>query len=144
MIGDLLFGAAVLLTGAILLVWHVAEWRSAQRRTLDPGDLAFGRRRFRRRVETSSLILLLGVAVLFGSAFDVLNVFYWAAVLLVLLGIVLLAGADVLALHCHYGRKQHGDRVQLARLLLLLRRSSREPRTNGEPRDQNPRPVDEA
>jgi hypothetical protein len=113
----LIVAAILLAIGISMMASHVRSWRRQQAdTTLDERDLAYYRRRFRRRMQMSAILAILGVLIGLG---DVMLPFqkrhpipvslYWIGVLL-LTGWVILLGFGDLWSTAAYGR------VELARV----------------------------
>ena len=123
-----IFSALVMLSAAGLLGWHVRTWRTAQRTVTDAAELDFRRRQFRRRMQTSAMLGLLGPGVLIGRLLVTLRpepiviLIYWGVVLLVLIWISLLAIVDVWATRFHFGRVQEHLLLEQAKLRAELQR----------------------
>jgi hypothetical protein len=61
---SLAFGAALLIAGGALFRWHFAAWNAYRRDgTLADRERSFYRTQFRRRVQISVLIVLMGILV---------------------------------------------------------------------------------
>jgi hypothetical protein len=122
------FSAVIVLAAAGLLAWHIRTWRAVRVRRVDRAELDFRRRQFRRRVQASAMLGLLGPAVFFGSLMMVYRLrplaitLYWLAVIVVLGWLALLALADVLATKQYFGRVQDHYTVEQAKLRAELRR----------------------
>jgi hypothetical protein len=122
------FSALIVLAAAGLLVWHVRAWHAVRRRRADPAEFDFRRRQFRRRIQASAMLGLLGFAVFFGGLMMVYRLrplaitLYWLAVIVVLAWLALLALADVLATKHYFGRIQDHYAVEQAKLRAELRR----------------------
>lgn len=123
-----LFSAVIVLAAVALLVWHVRAWRAVRGRHADPAEFDFRRRQFRRRVQASAMLGLLGLAVFLGGLMMVYRLrplaitLYWLAVIVVLGWLALLALADVLATKHYFGRIQDHYTVEQAKLRAELRR----------------------
>lgn len=123
---DLLSSALVALllmaVSAGLTVWHAKTWHAAQAEPLEPADRDFRRRQFRRRMQTSGMVGVVGVAIFLGTvltpwvASPLFAFVYWAAVLLLLVWLVLLALADLLASRFHFSRMRSQNVVEQAKL----------------------------
>jgi len=115
------------LAGALgLLVWHVRSWRAQQAAGLDPRALEYHRRQFRRRMQTSSMLGLVALSLPFGvwilPLWPKVGVFYWGAVLFVLLWLGALGLVDMWATKHYYGRLRDHYRIEKAKLEAELRR----------------------
>lgn len=103
------------------LAWHVVEWRKSRRHETDPTEYDFYFRQFRRRLQASAMIGLLGAAIYFGSlispqASPLAFVLYWLGVVLLALWLLLLALADAIATRAHLGRLQRRSLSKLGEL----------------------------
>ena len=137
------FAVAIVLvaTSVALIVRHVRVWKGLKSEALDERELNFRRRQFRRRVQTSAMIGLLGVAIVVGQLLmDIVksprfHVYYWIGVLALLLWIVLLAVADMVATSAYYSRERSDLAVGHAKLQIELRKARERAgrRHNGKP-----------
>jgi hypothetical protein len=119
----------LLLTCAVaLIVWHVRTWRDAREETLDSSELDYRRRQFRRRIQTSTLLAILAVAIFVGEVLTPqvgtrqFAVIYWGCVLLVLACVGVLAVADIAASRAHFSRLHQQHRAEQAKLRSELHR----------------------
>lgn len=104
----LLFGTALFVLGLCLMRWHVSSWR-AQKHDLNLADEQRDHyyRRYRRRMQASGLIALLGVLLPVGVALPVLKQapglwsVYWVGVLLLSLWVILLGIGDFFSTVSH-------------------------------------------
>ena len=116
-----IFSAAVLLAGLGLAVWTILGRRRFQRRGPgEPGETAFRRRQFRRRLLAAGLCTLAGLLMLVGTwwpgrdAPAYLALAYWGFVALVVLWMLLTALADMLASWHYFGKlTEEADLEQL-------------------------------
>lgn len=121
---------AVILLAVGLLVSHWRTWRSTMTQAAGEAERNYQRRRFRRRMQTSAMLALAGVALVIGQLipprmFPTLFVFFWTGVVLLLFWVVLLALADAAATRNHVGRLQRersAERSRLEEELLRLKR----------------------
>ena len=130
-------------TSVALIVRHVRVWKRLKKEELDERELNFRRRQFRRRLQTSAMIGLLGVAIVVGQLLlrDAVKpllkfqVYYWIGVLALLLWIVLLAVADMVATSAYYSRERSDLAVGHAKLQIELRKARERAgrRHNGKP-----------
>ena len=118
-----------------MMVMHARSWRSAQARGPEEAELNFRRRQFRRRMQSSAMLGLLAVAVFVGQLIKTpaLAVVFWAATLLLLVWVGLLAVGDILATKFHFGRMRRDYLIEQAKLEAELRRI-RDLRRNGKGR----------
>ena len=136
--------AAVMGVGLILLgVWfmqlHLRAWRRhAADDSLDDAERTFYRRQFRRRMQASGIIALIGVMVPVGDSIipwraDDVSVatLYWLFVLALTCWVLLLAMGDLVATRAHsraslsrLQRKQRELQAEADRLRSQMRRTS--------------------
>jgi predicted lipid-binding transport protein (Tim44 family) len=143
----ILLPTVLLLAALAMLYSHLRAWREYQRQPLENDERDYRRRQFRRRMQSSTMLGLLGVGLGAGQALMLwfpspfwLGVF-WAAMLLGLLWVGLLALADAWETRHFYGRRQCQCLIERAALEAKLRRIQ-EGRGNGKPRD-NTSPLGE-
>jgi len=121
--------------------WHVRSWRVQRASDLDPKELDYRRRQFRRRMQTSALLALIAVALPIGVWITPIRpaagVIYWAGVLLLVAWVALLAVIDIWATKYYYGKLRDTYRIEQARLQAELRRIQ-SGRGNGKPRAAYP------
>ncbi len=164
LVASLVLAAVLLACAGGLLVWHLLSWRADQRRGLDPNEREFRRRQFRRRMQTTIMLALLAASLPIGHQLVILGrgagpqswwlkaaVIFWAAVLVLLVWLVLLATADIWASKFFYGRLRDRNQLEQTRLKAQLwklrqRRQRIEPERlrktgsggNGDPRAPRP------
>ena len=134
---------AVILLAIALLVSHWRTWRSAGLHSTNESERSYQRRRFRRRMQTSAMLALAGVALVIGQlippqAHPSLFVFFWTGVVLLLFWVVLLALADAAATRSHVGRllrERTAERSRLEQELLRLKRRKSDDLPPGPPGD---------
>ncbi len=122
MFSRLLLPLIVFLIAAGLLWWHMREWREAQECNLDDNERRFRARRFRRRMQASGMLALIGVAIAGGQTIDArqhpsLFVYFWFGVIVLVFWTCALALADALSSHLQVTRnlrQHHIVRAQLA------------------------------
>lgn len=108
-------GGCLLLAGLALMRSHARTWRDQkQDATLDELDRRHYHARYRRRMQTSALIAVLGVLLAAGDAFIPANAprlfaVYWIGVLVLASWVVLLGLGDMASTGAH-------SRVALARI----------------------------
>jgi UDP-N-acetylmuramyl pentapeptide phosphotransferase/UDP-N-acetylglucosamine-1-phosphate transferase len=119
--------AILLATSVALVVRHVRVWKRLKAEELDEREYIFRYRQFRRRLQTSVMIGLMGVAIVVGQVLMDLGVswrskvWYWIGVLGLLLWILLLAVADAVATSAYYSRERSDLAVEHAKLQVELR-----------------------
>lgn len=126
-------GGCLIVLGAVMLAAHVRAWRKQQAEVdLDESDRRHYRTRFRRRMQTSGLILVLGVLIplgdwLFVLGRPVVSTLFWVGVLVLVGWVVLLGIGDLLATKAHSRvslSRLHVKQRQLEQELAALRRRS--------------------
>jgi len=104
----------LLAVGWGLLAWHILEWRAARSLAADDAALRFARSRFSRRLQTSSLIVVLGLLVPWSPHITTPKwlALFWLLVLLITLWILCLAIGDLIIVRLHVQRRHHAERVK--------------------------------
>ncbi|MGA2034252.1 MAG: hypothetical protein ABSG68_18560 [Thermoguttaceae bacterium] len=144
----------LLACASALIVSHLRAWRSAAGRQVDPEELDYCRRQFRRRMQTSLILALLAVAIFAGELltpwvgtkqFKQFAMFFWGGVMVALLWVAVLAVMDLMATRRYYSQVRRSHRQEQAKLQTELRRlRSRDsngkarlerPKSNGQPRE---------
>jgi len=137
------FVSAFLLVCAIALIFsHIRAWRRVREQDCPPKELDYHRRQFRRRMQTSVMLGLLAVALFVGQLLTgppLFMVLFWAALLLLIVWMGLLAAADIMATRQHFGRLRHEHLLEQAKLQAELRRIQ-SARSNGKAKHKKPRP----
>ncbi len=123
----IILSVVLLVIVALLVYTHVRTWRAAQDEVSDADDLDYYRRQFRRRMQASTMLGIVAVAMAAGVAIPhkempSLFVFYWCGVIVLVVWIGLLAAADMLATRFHISRSMGGRHVEHAQLQAELRR----------------------
>jgi hypothetical protein len=96
--------ATLLAASAGLLAWHVKTWREADHGGLGEQERTFHARRFRRRLQASAMLGIIGLLLL-GELWlkdPRTMLFYWSGVLLLVVWLLLLAASDWLASRLHF------------------------------------------
>jgi UDP-N-acetylmuramyl pentapeptide phosphotransferase/UDP-N-acetylglucosamine-1-phosphate transferase len=121
--------SAILLVAAIvMIVSHIRTWRRFRDAETNDEDRDYRWRQFRRRMQTSAMLGLIGVATLVGYILTLwLNSplftgIYWLVVLLVVLWTCLLALADVWATKHYFGRIHDRCLIEQAKLRAEIQR----------------------
>ncbi len=115
-----------------------AELAQAQMAEMAAGELDFYRRQFRRRIQTSALLGILAVMIFLGELLalwvnsHVFFFIYWAAALVLVVWVALLAAADIWATQYHFGQLRQKCLVEQAKLHAEIRRVQ-SIRGNGKP-----------
>ena len=94
-----LFGLSLVVISAVLLWWHTNNWQVAKSRIEKDSERLYTWRQFRRRVQASSMLGVVGIAVVLGQYIPIspTALIYWFIVVLVVLWIILLALADLVS-----------------------------------------------
>jgi hypothetical protein len=118
--------AIVALSGA-LIVRHIRQWRAEQAGDHDAGERRYHRGRFRRRMQSSAMMLLAGAAMHVGQLIPrerpALYVYFWCGVAVLVLWFMALALADILSTRLHVARLVHRRTVEEAALRAALARA---------------------
>jgi hypothetical protein len=141
--------SVVLIASAVgLMVWHVRAWHAAQSASPDQREIKYRYGQYRRRMQTSAMLGLLGVLIFIGQLAMVwidsrlFAVIFWGGVLLLLLWMGLLAVADMVATQQHFSRLRTDYLVERARLQAEARRlqagtNGKAPKQESPARDEN-------
>ena len=128
-LSSVLVSVALCVSSAGLMVWHVRAWKRLQSAGIDPRERDFRRRQYRRRMQTSAMLGVLGVAIFVGQllmawpASQMFLVLYWSGVVVLVLWLALLALADMAATGFYYGREKNRCVVEQAKLQNELRQA---------------------
>jgi hypothetical protein len=143
---DLLWSALVsgliVAAAAAMIVGHLRAWREARDQVVDTRQRDFRWRQFRRRMQTSVMLGLLGLAIFCGRLLmlfpiaPVLLTLFWIGVLLLLAWVALLAGVDIWATKYHFGRMRSDYLIEQTKLQAELYRL-RNARRNGQAADED-------
>lgn len=124
----LLVSILMLATTAGMLYSHVRAWREYQQQQLDAEEYDYRRRQFRRRMQTSAMLGILGIAIFVGYVLTLwlkspeFTVIFWIAVIMVLLWTCLLALVDIWATKHHFTRMRDHCLVEQAKLRAEIQR----------------------
>lgn len=130
----LLFFAAGWLIDSHLRTWSKVQKNQGQ---LEPNELDYRRRQFRRRMQTSAMLGMIGIAILVGQLISLLPiprllvVLFWGGVMLMAIWLGMLAIADMVSTRFYFARLKQNYMAQEARLQAELRRLQRT-RGNGQ------------
>lgn len=118
---------SILAVAGALVAWHVRAWRRAKSARLSAGDLKFAFEQYRRRMQTSAMLGLVGTLIFAGQwvTAPLAVLLYWLGVVVLIVWIMLLAGADMLATRLHFAQaetEQHLKQVKLHAALEAERR----------------------
>lgn len=141
----------VAMVGAALWLIHVhwEHWQEADADTsLSPRDRDHLKRRHRRRMQTSTMFGVVGIAIFAGRLFplddpSVPAFLYWTGVLLLVLWMALLAMADIVATRVHFNvqrRKAEGERARLEAKLRRFEEERSEESDFGDSAEESPGP----
>ncbi|MBC8354662.1 MAG: hypothetical protein H8E66_21910 [Planctomycetes bacterium] len=102
----LVFAAFLLGASGILLLVHMRAWGRSQNEQLDEGALDFRRRQFRRRMQASAMIGVVGITVVVGLAVTdpLMTAILWFIVLSLVVWMLLLAFADMVSSFFYYSQ----------------------------------------
>ena len=123
----ILFSAALLSLVIVLLILHVRAWRRISSEAPEPHELRFAWRQFRRRMQASTMLGIIALAIPLGALIPhrerpSLFVFYWFAVALLVIWVLVLAMLDMLATARHGIRISRRNLVEQAKLRAQLER----------------------
>jgi hypothetical protein len=138
-----LFSLLLLGVSVVLMYLHWRAWKVFQQGELPPAEFDYRRRQFRRRMQASGMIGIVGLALFAGVAFFlgreslvpwiedlVVIVTYWFAVLLVTVWMFLLAFVDMWATRRYLTRICEDDLLAQTRFHADLYRQKRANREN--------------
>ena len=130
----LLFAAALLALSGTLIVRHVLVWRRADHGGLSDADFRFYKSQFRRRMQTSALLGIVGLLALadLWIASVTGRAVLWGVVLLLVLWAVILAASDWLASRLHFDKQLSAHAVEHALLKREIDKYRREKDRSGE------------
>lgn len=127
MLPVILVSLFVILLSSGLTVWHIRSWEAAREEDLDKPEREYRWDQFRRRVKASTLLALVGVAMM-GSTLisnQVALAFFWVGVICLLLWIVLIAILDVAATRRYFSAMRRDHKTQRAELEAEIHRLQR-------------------
>lgn len=129
---DFWMSLAICVALVALALWlvrvHWEHWQEVDAdSSLPPWERDHLRRRYRRRMQTSTMLGFVGVAVLAGRLFppdepSLVTILYWTGVILLVLWMGLLALADMIATRIHYGIQRRKTDSERDRIEAQLRR----------------------
>jgi len=119
-----LVAAVIILASVGLMWWHLRVRREYRQTELPPKEYDFHRRQFRRRIQTSAMLGILGILIAASSIVEppMVKVLFYVAMLGLTLWIVLLALADAFSSRMHFDRLRNDCLVERARLEIEARR----------------------
>jgi hypothetical protein len=141
-----LFALVLWTAAAWLMNSHLRDWREVLRKKdeLEQEEFDFRRQQFRRRMQTSAMLGVVGTAMLAGGLLmliwphPLVVTVFWGGVMLLVLWLGLLALADMAWTRFHFSRLKRNHLAEEARLQAELRRLKRT-RGNGQADDQRGR-----
>lgn len=124
---SILVAITLLVLSVCLLAGHSKGWRRQREGELDEKAFDFHRRQYRRRMQASGMIGIVGLAVLGGILIDrlddaMLSVGYWSAVLFIVAWVGALAIADAAASRFYYDHVRSDHQAEHAALKAELDR----------------------
>lgn len=138
----ILIAVLLILFSSGLTVWHIRAWESARAKDLEDRERAYLWAQFRRRLKASTLLALVGVAMLAAELIEhnTARLVIWLVMTVLLLWIVLVALLDMSATR-RYFRDLRRDHLDQQRELQSQIRQIHRRQSNGHaaPDDQ---PVD--
>jgi hypothetical protein len=125
---SILFAVFLLAISAALILWHVLAWRRADHGGLADADYRFYRQQYRRRLQSSALLGVVGALALVDLWIQdvTARVVLWCFILLIVLWSLLLAGADWLASRLHFDKLLSASAVEHALLKREIEKFRRE------------------
>ena len=144
MLPSLWMCAFLVIASLWMMQTHIRAWRAARAdESREPHELNYRRRQFRRRMQTSGILGLLGIAILVGHFIKppmaiVVVAVYWATVLLMVAWLLVLACFDAIATQLYFRRIQRRNESEQIRLKAKLRRVQEEALAEGaDPQDES-------
>jgi membrane protein implicated in regulation of membrane protease activity len=132
------FSLLLLLASGTLMLMHWRSWNNYRQQDLPQTDFHFRRRQFRRRMQSSAMIGIIGIALFFGAMLflgheslipwfeDPVIIFvYWAAVFFITVWMALLALVDIWASQRYVNRILETDLLEQTKLHAELYRQKR-------------------
>jgi hypothetical protein len=115
----------LLIVSAGLILWHLVEWRKVGAPAQAGRYRDFAWRRFRRRVQASGLIGVIGLMILATRWIEDrrLELAWWLAVLLFLFWLLLMALGDALSSRTYYQGEYRRNLAKQAKLQTEIRRT---------------------
>ena len=115
---------------------HLGTWRTIRAdESKEAYERNYHRRRFYRRMQTSGLLGLLGIAILIGHFItpmaNVVVAVYWASVLLMVAWTLVLAFFDAISTQMHFNRIRRRNESEQALLEARRRRAEKEALIDG-------------
>ena len=120
-----IFAALLLIVSLGMLTMHWNTWQAADHGGLPERERMFMQRQFRRRLNASAGIGLVGLLLISGLWIpeeSLVNLVYLCGILLLVVWIFLLSLLDILATRLHYDRQQALQAAQIAVLQAAIKR----------------------
>jgi hypothetical protein len=130
-----LFSVLLLAVSSVLMLMNWRSWKSFQCAEQLETEHDYRRRQFRRRMQASGMIGVIGIALFMGDTliawFDdpVVTVLFWCLVVIITLWIILLAMVDIWATRRYLDRICEDNLMEQTRLHAELYRLRREKAT---------------
>ncbi len=124
--GTLIFAALLVALSLALLAMHWNTWRQADHGGLAERERDFFRRQFRRRIQASGMLGLIGLVMASSLWLNEIwqQALLWSGVLCALVWLVLIAILDGWSSRTFYGRDQAITAAQIERLKKELRKDT--------------------
>lgn len=134
-VAALSFGALLIGLSAFLIYTHRRTWRGAQTdESLTDREYDYRRRQYRRRVQTSALLGVVGVCLVISMFIKPESrsvfVYYWFGTMVLVMWILALGVGDFLATRAHASHMRRDFQIERAKLEAQLRRAQAA-RSNG-------------
>jgi hypothetical protein len=115
-----------------LIAWHIHTWNAARSANLTAGELKFAFEQYRRRMQTSAMLAAVGLLIGAGPwiTAPLAVLLYWLGVIVLILWIMLLAGADMLATRMHFSQIETEHSIKQLKLHAALE-AEQQKRSNG-------------
>jgi hypothetical protein len=143
------FATLLIVAAVVMIVQHVRTWHQALGdESADDRERRFRRSQFRRRLQISGLLGMLGMGIVGGhflrspplAAWKI--AVYWGLMLVLALWLILLAMIDAMVTRFYFGSAQQKNFSEQSRLRVQLRRIQEEHRSGGNGSHQNDDPDD--
>jgi hypothetical protein len=150
---SVLFSLLLLLVSGVLMLTHWRSWNAFRQQEQPQSEFDFRRRQFRRRMQASGMIGIVGITLFIGVAFflgreslipwfeDPVVIFvYWAAVVLITVWMVLMALVDIWASQRYVNRILEDDLFEQTKLHAEIFRQRNEKLKVQKPESCDPEP----
>lgn len=137
-----LIALLLLLAAGVMMFIHVRTWHTVRQQDSSSNEVNYYRRQFRRRMQSSAMLGLLGVALFIGQLITrpILEIAFWGVTLILVVWLGLLAGVDIIATRYHFGRLRRNYLIEQVKLQAELRRIQNL-RRNGRSQSARQRPA---